>query len=66
MNKKPTEMDKIIQYLKKVEEAKSEAVDLLRDDRAHEHHEHIVNALTDMVISKAFLSSKLTLLAGRK
>ena len=66
MSKKPTEMDKIIQYLKKVEEAKSEAVDLLRDDRAHEHHEHIVNALTDMVISKAFLSSKLTLLAGRK
>ena len=66
MSKEPTEMDKIIEYLKKVEEAKSQAVDILRDTRAYEAHEDIVNALTDMVISKAFLSSKLTMLARRE
>jgi len=66
MSKEPTEMDKIIEYLKKVEEAKSQAVDILRDTRAYEAHEDIVNALTDMVISKAFLSSKLTMLGRRE
>jgi glycerol-3-phosphate cytidylyltransferase-like family protein len=56
------ERKKVIQYLKEVDETTKMASAMLKDDNVREHHEQLVTNLTDMVIAKAFLSSKLTML----